>query len=1144
MRNVFDKDILRTVRHSLGRFLAIAAIVALGTGFYAGLRMIGPDMRADADRYYDQTALMDVRVVSTLGLTREDVEALSQVEGVQSAFGAYETDVLARIGQDQYAVRVHSLPQPVDEGASDGEAAIDGRASNGEGATKEAASDAEAVAEEGASGEDGLYGQINKLTLVEGRWPQAADECVLSADRVMATKLSLGDVVTVEGGVGDADEALGVRTFTVVGTVHSPYYVSNTAMGTTSLGSGVVEQFLYVPDAAFDPGLPYTEAFVVVAGAKDVPADSGVYQEKVDAVVQRIEALAPEREQARLEGLKADAQTKLDDARGELEDQRAQAQEELDRAERRLADAQRQIDERQHELDQAQERLEMGRQELADQRAQAQRRLDQAQAQVDEGLEQARQSQDQLPGLRQRRQEAQAQRDRLTEGLAQVNQGLAAVKAALDAPGLSEQEEAAYAAQEQQLEGQRAQLEAGIKQADDGIAQLDEGIAAIEEAPATAERAQQQLFAERQSAEVQLTNTQRTLDDSERQLQEGRAQLEQAQADVVAGRAEYEASKSAALAKLAQAQADLDAAQAEVDDLGLPEWLVMDRTKNPGVVSHGDDAGRIDSIAAVFPLFFFLVAALVALTTMTRMVEEERALIGTFKSLGYSKARIIGRYLAYSAVASTTGSVVGILALSQVLPAVVIQAYSIVYQVPAGPMPVDVPIAASALGLGVGITLLATWGAVYATLRETPAQLLLPRVPKAGKRILLERVKPVWGRFSFSWKVTFRNLFLYKKRLFMTVVGIAGCTALLLTGLGVQNAVNDIIDKQFGQIVHYEAMVELADDANEADREAVRQVLEGDTVAFCASAQTSALIAQGPDGLDISTTVVVPEDPEAFSQLWTMRTREGAEPVALSDDGAVLTEKLATRLGVSVGDEVVFAEQDAMGNATATTHKAKVAGIIENYLRDYAFFTPSAYERAFGEAPEYATRYVELAGAAADPTSNPSDEGHALREAFTQDLRAIDGVKTVAFNDETIDTYRTMLGSVNMVVVVLVAAAAVLAFVVLYNLTNINITERVREIATLKVLGFNRGEVSRYVFRETLILSTMGALVGLAFGVVLEGFVAASAEVDQVMFGRVIHPESFVIAFALTLAFTALVMAMMRKKLDAVDMVESLKSNE
>nr|WP_277927037.1 FtsX-like permease family protein [Adlercreutzia sp. JBNU-10] len=1172
--------------------MAIAAIVALGTGFYAGLRMTCPDMDLAADRYYDGTALMDVRVVSTLGLTDADLDALRAVDGVEAVMGAWETDVMATIGGEQYAVRMHSLPE-----AARGGAVRDG------GAT--------------VASDDGSY--LNRLVLVEGRWPEAPGECLLSVDRVMNAPTAVGDAVTVTEGTGDdVDDVLATRDYVIVGYARTPYYVSSTAMGPTTLGSGTVQQFMYVPRDAFAADYPVTEAFLTVAGAAGEEAGSDAYQAKVDAVMARIEALAPEREEARRAELVAEATEELAEARADYEAERADAERELADARARLDDASAELADGERKLAQGQADYDAGAAELARQRQAAEARLADARTALDASaaeLEGSRASVEQaeadLPALEERWQagadelaaaearwqagydEAAAGRDRAQAAIAQAEDALARIDAALAEarerqqaiPGqlaalraalaaapdeeaaaplraqiaALEQAEAALPGAIAQLEAQRAPVAAGLDQARAGLAQAEEALAQLDRAraeqiePARAElesgraqldqaRAAVAAFrdgearlasgrAEAQAGErearAQLDAAQARLDAAAAELASGRAELESGRADYEQGLVDWEAARAEADEQFADAERKLADAQDDIDAIPAAEWLVMDRTKNYGVASFAADAERIDSIASVFPFIFFLVAALVALTTMTRMVEEERVLIGTYKALGYSKARITSKYLLYAGVASASGAVVGILVLSQVLPAVIMEAYSIIYFVPRGPLPVDLPLALLAAGLGVGVTLVATWAAAAATLRETPAALMLPRAPKAGKRILLERVRPVWRRLSFSWKVTFRNLFRYKKRLVMTVIGIAGCTGLLLVGLGLQNSINDIIDKQYGELVRYNVVVTADDDA---PAEAIDAV--GALMGESALAEEEAMMASGPGASDVMATLVAPVDPAAFQGLWVMREREGHGPLELGDDGVILTEKLATRLGVGPGDVLTLAGQDDLGNATSDTRELMVTGVMENYVSNYVFVGPAAYEAAFGRAPE---------GRSTFGTVGASD---AERAAFADAARATGAAKTIAYNDETIDSYRTMLRSVNLVVVVLVVAAAALAFIVLYNLTNINITERAREIATLKVLGFTAGEVDRYIYREIVLLSIIGALAGLALGVALEGFVVVTAEVDQVMFGRDIHAPSFLIAFALTMLFTFLVMLVMRRKLSAVDMVESLKSNE
>lgn len=1175
MKNAFSKGVLRSITHSLGRFLAIAVIAALGTGFYAGLRMTGPDMRLAADQYFDATHMADLRVVSTLGLSDESLDTLRNVEGVEDVMPAREVDVLATVEDVQYTMRVQSFDAAVAR-ASDTSDGVH------------------------AFSDDESY--LNRLILTSGSWPEGPNECVLMADVVMDGSVAAGDTVTVLEGTQDVDETLSTREYTVTGFVRSSYYVSPTSLGTTSLGSGALDQVMFVGDEGFAADAPYTEAFISVAGAADEAAGSDAYQAKVDEVAQRIEGCGLAA--ARLDEVKSEAQKELDQQRADYETQKADAEAqladgktELDDAAAQLEDAAAQLSSGQAELDSAaatiaasekeladgQAAYDTGAAELAAQRASAEAQLASAQAQIDDAQAQYDQ--------------AMATREELSSQLSQAQSGLDQVNAAIDAnmpaidQGIERAQRIVDGAKENidkldpsdpeydkklaalqswlafgeqtlsELQGQKDSLLSQQAQLDDAVAQLTAGIAQIDAqtagVPEQLSAARDELVAQRVTAEEAFATVQSRLDGAASQLISGRSQLDAGKQSYAAGatelengkaeyasglesyevgRAEYDEKAADAAAQFADAETQLADAQAEIDALEAPEIMVLDRTKNIGAESFVSDAGRIDRIAMVFPFIFFLVAALVSLTTMTRMVEEERVLIGTYKALGYSKARITSKYLIYAVVASGVGAAIGIVALSLFLPYFIMDAYSIIYAVPVRPTPIDPGLALLSAGLGVGITVAATCFAAASTLRETPAALMLPRAPKAGKRILLERIKPLWSRMSFSWKVTARNIFRYKRRFFMAVIGIAGCTALLLTGLGLQNAINDIIDKQFGEVYHYNMVVREADDASQEDTSAVDGILaDAGLESAHAAAHTENMLAarvDDPNGEQQRFELIVPEEPHQFSEYVTMRERVGHDPLSLDGEGVVISEKLANELGLSTGETMLLFDEDAIGNATGEGREVRVSGIMENYVSQYAFATPEAFGKISDEAPAFTTLFVK------------ATEDEAQRAELSDELLAIDGVKTVGFNDETIESYRTMLKSVDAVVVVLVVAAAALAFVVLYNLTNINITERQREIATLKVLGFNTREVNAYIYRETLLLSAIGVLVGCVLGIFMEGFVVVTAEVDQVMFGREIHALSFVIAFVLTMLFSVLVTLFMRKKLSDIDMVESLKSVE
>lgn len=1095
----FRKEVLRSITHSWGRFLAIAVMAALGCGFYAGLRMTGPDMRLAGDEYYDATELCDLRVVSSLGMSDEQVDMLRGVEGVSGVMSAYEADAISQLAGVQYTLRYHSL----DVDAAKASSCDDGMH---------------------VRSDDDDY--VNRPILVEGSWPESDDECLLSADNVWTSPVHIGDTVELLEGTQDLDGVFATRTFTVTGFVRSSYYTCTTNTGATSLGSGELSSFVFVPEGAFAADYPYTEAFLTVDGAAGEAWPEKAYQQRVDAVAQRLNDLAPQLSASRIEQLQRDAQAELDDKRAEFEREKTDAIAQMDDAQAQLDDASVQLDSAAAQLSSAaaqlsnsQVQLAQGESELASGRAQH----DSGTAQLAEQREQAQsaiaQAQAQLDAAQAQYDQAMAQRSQLET---QLEQARAA-----------------------QLADVAAQLEAAIAQIDAQTAGAPDQLAAGRaELDAQREQAASQLSA----AQAQLDSAQSQLDDAAARLASGRAKYAVGQQSYEQGRAEYESGlaeqrsgqseldgkRAEAQQRFADAERQLADAQAEIDAIADKDAsvYVLDRSKNLGAESFRSDAGRMDQIAAVFPLMFFLVAALVSLTTMTRMVEEERVLIGTYKALGYSNARITSKYLIYAVVASAVGAAVGIALLSQFLPWFIMNAYSIMYMVPCMPTPVNPGVAASAAGLGVGITVAATWFAAAATLRECPASLMLPRAPKAGKRILLERIRPLWSRMTFSWKVTARNLFRYKRRFFMAIIGIAGCTALLLTGLGLQNAINDIIDKQYGEVYSFNTIVRMdADEADQTAKDAVSDAVSSDGQEFTWVSTENKIARASEGGAEHRLELVCSQDPQQLQRFVQMRERAGGRPLTLDSGGAIISEKLASQLGVSVGDTLTLYDEDGIGNLVGDGHAVTVAGVMENYVSQYAYVTADVYEQAMGQPAEFATVYADL-GEGVD------------RAAFSDQLLSMDGVKTVTYSDETIGSYRTMLKTVDSVVVVLVVAAALLAFVVLYNLTNINITERAREIATLKVLGFTSREVDAYIFRETILLSVIGAAIGLVLGVFMEGFVITTAEVDQVMFGRDIHAASFAIAFALTMVFSGIVAFAMRGKLRRIDMVESLKSNE
>lgn len=1197
MRHPFATELVRSIRSSLTRFLAIVGIVGLGCGFYAGLSMTGQDMRHASDLFYDGTRLYDLRVVSTYGLTEDQVGSIAAVEGVDEAAGGYAADIMVLLNGERYAMRIMSCD-------------LDAARSS-------------QVDETGACVASDDDGYLNRLVLASGDWPSCPDECVLSADRVVGEPVEVGDTVEVLYGTAGLDDVLVYRTFTVSGLVHSSFYPSNVTLGYTNLGSGMIQQFMFVSPDAFSSGLPYTEVFVTVDGARDLLGGSDVYQARVDEVAQRIEDMGLA--ELRLAQIKADAEAELAEAQaaydegvaeadGELGDAEAElaaALDELEAAERAIADGQRDLDagiatlaaaraEAERQLAAARATLEANGRTLDEAERQlgmTQAAIDAACAELDAGAAAWEEQRAQLVSAREDLLSVKDALDALAELSAvegvpteeQLSEARIKVEAALEAArelygsGLIDPESEEVRARMEALaddviaelegidfeadpqevfEALRAVAPAMIGKVgaaiDEAVAEIDagtaQGDAAIADAAAKLDQAQaardaidagraelaagwQTYYDQAARAEAQLASAQRTLDDAAAQLASARRQLAEGREQYEEGLATFNNSRAEVDSRLADAAAQLAAARADIDGLKAPSVYVLDRTMNMGVASHRDDSMRIDAIARVFPLIFFLVAALVSLTTMTRMVEDERIEIGTHKALGFSTARITAKYVAYAALAGIVGSLIGIAVLSQLLPWVIQTAYAILYNVPllAFPMPIDARIAATSSGFGIGVTLLAIFGAATATLKEVPATLMLPRAPKAGKRILLEHIGIIWRNLSFSWKVTCRNLFRYKRRLAMTIIGIAGCTALLLTGLGLHDSIWDIISYQFENdhpITRYNVIVGMEPGASAEDMDAVEALLAktggGDAFARfdLENMQIGSASYEGTSAVQVN----VVDEYAPFAALVDLRERRGGAHLELGPDSVILTEKMAGRLGVSVGDTVILYDQDEIGNATGAGYGFIITGICENYVYHYLYVGADAWEAVMGRP---GAQDSVLAHVASDEQTR-TDVAAALADE--------DAVSTVIFNTETIDSYRKSLSSVNLVVIVLVIAAATLAFIVLYNLINIQLIERTREIASLKVLGFDRREVAAYLFRETILLVIAGALAGLALGVVMEGFVVVTAEVDAVMFGRDIHPPSFLIAFGLTLVFSLIVMVAIVPKLQRIDMVESLKS--
>ena len=1110
MPHALFTEITRTIKGSLARFLAIAGIVALGCGFFAGLKMASPDMQEAAHTFYANQHLYDLRVISTLGLSEKDVHALASVEGVEAVMPSRTVDVMATLTSSQSTARVSSFRS----------------------------------------------GELNQPIVVEGRLPQGPYECVMSADPKKRADISLGQQIELP------DTSNGVHlkggSYTVVGFVNAPTYPYVSNFGTTSLGNGIVQQFVYVTEDAFANDDPYTEVYLTVQGATRYKSGSSAYQSAVDSVAERIAQMNPSLAALRLQELKDDAQAQLDEARQKLEQSRQEAADKLGDAQKKLDDAEAQISAQQQKLADGQRQYDAGRQQLTASRYRAEQQFAHAEAQIAASEAQIAQGTAELSagearyqaGLAafnagqatfiQQKSAFEAGRDAFLVGLAA--QGITAstleeAQQQLNALGLPTSQADALLATQAQISAAEAELASQQQALAAAREELYQRTTQLHEAESQLAQARQDLAEARLATADQLSAAQEKLAASLSRLNAGQTALQSAEAQTTEGRQSLEDQRAEVEKQLADGQAKIDEAQKKIDELKEPDVYVLDRTKEIGVAAYQADSERINDIANVFPLMFFLVAALVSLTSMTRMVSEERTLIGVHKALGYLTVQIAAKYLLYALSASLLGAVIGIACLSQVLPGVIVSAYGSIYTIPNGGAPYPIQLDSALLsGLsGIGITLLSTTAAVLSSLKEEPSSLMLPKAPKAGSKILLERVKPLWSRLSFSWKVTIRNLVRYKRRLIMTLVGIAGCTALLLVAFGLRDSISDIIDNQWPAISHYDYIVGMTSDVSEEEADQINAQLNQVGATNIHRITRENVLLESPTqkaGSLTRTTIMTSNSLQDLTGLATLRNRLSGQAIELGEDSVVITEKLAKRLGVGVGDTIQVYAQDRIGNASGEPSTLTITGVAENYVGSYLYVGPSAWHS------------LGIQDDATDGWYATLHENQTTRDTFGEKLINQAGVATVDDVNEAIHTYKESLAVVNRVVAILIVAAALLAFIVLYNLTNINIEERIREIASLKVLGFTRHEVDAYVFREIALLAVFGALFGLVLGTYLEGFVVQTAEIDLVMFGRAIHAPSYWFAFGLTLVFSLLVYVAMRPKLKNIDMVESLKSVE
>lgn len=1064
MKSMMKRNTFREIKKSFGRYFAILAIIALGVAFFSGLKITQSVMVHSADVYLKDLQFYDYRLVSTLGFTEENVEALAEKEDVRAAEGAISAEILYKdAGENERVIKMHSITE-----------------------------------------------KVNKLKLVAGEMPQSADECVV--DSALFSEDAIGSkLVLSENNTADDLDKFAYKEYTITGLVQSPCYIQF-ERGNTSIGNGRISGFAYILKDGF--AVDYdTEIYIKFDEDYDIYSDE--YDSYMDAKEADWEAYTKEQADIRYEKIVKDAQDELDEKKEELEEKRAEAEVELESAKQQLTDGETEISDGKNQIASAKTELSAKASEL-------QSGKDALSSKAAE-LESASQ---QISG----------QESALAAKKAEYEQGLNAYLAAKQQ--VTDQRNSLEAAKAQLTENtpgyeeMLAQIEAGLTEVAGAEAELNAKNAELEAAAGQLSSAESQLAAAKQqiedgknalaAAEAELMDGENQLAAAKEQIEEKEDQLEAAETELADGLLQYQENQSEFDEQMQDADDQIADAQSKIDEIEKPETYVLDRNTNVGYVCLKNDSGVVKGIANVFPVFFFLVAALICMTTMNRMVEEQRTQIGVLKALGFSEGKIMGKYLFYSGSAAISGTLIGYVLGIHFFPLVIITAYGIVYKMGGIYYVSDLPLALVSLTVAVLCSVGTTWLSCHKELKEVAADLMRPKAPKAGKRVFLEHVPFIWKRLKFLQKVSVRNIVRYKKRFFMMVIGISGCTALLVMGFGVRDSVVAVADQQYEEIQLYDIGVTLKAGKmpGEADLKSLDSALEKENAAgMYAMEKTIDLVT---DKGTKSIHMVAVENPDEVGDFISLHTKK-QEPIAYPKEGeAVLSKKVAETYAVKKGDTILLRDSDN------NEMHLKVTGICENHIYNYVYIAPESYEKQIGDVV-FKNVYVRLPDA-----SDIHEVSAALMKA--------DGVTAVTVNSDMLSRISQMMSCMNYIVIIIIICAGALAFIVLYNLNNINITERVREIATIKVLGFYPKETASYVFRENMVLTAIGCGLGLILGKWFHRFVMGEIQIDMVSFNVQINAVSYLFSVLLTMGFAWIVNCMMTGKLERINMAESLKS--
>ena len=1066
--NILFKYSIKEIFVNRKRFISIMLMALLGVGFFAGLVASGPDMRDSLDKFLDDTNTYDINIVSTLGLTNEDVDEIKKIKNTENVHGIYSKDISFKTDDKEFIFKAIEYSE-----------------------------------------------KINTPILLDGKLPENNNECVVEQDFLIDSGFKIGDNIEI-----DEDDELKANSFKIVGSVKSPIYVSM-ERGTTSLGDGTIDYYLYLNKDVFDMDY-YPNIYLNVNSAKIEKITTNKYNELVENVYKDIENIKEERETQRYNNIKEEASEKLQESIDEYEKGKKEGEEELKKAKDKIEDSEKEIKNAENELETGKTKAKKEISNAKTEISSSENKLKKSEKEYEEGLEKY------SKGVK----EYNSNKSKLESSLDVLNDNLKKLK------DLKEEIEKQIALIEDEIKNGNLENEDKLVLLKNQLSDLNSNIKEIESN-------KNKINNELSSAEKELNKTKKALDSAKKEIDNGYKELEKgkkelssresslnnqfakAEKEIEDGKKEIEDAKETLEKEEKKFNEEIKDAEKEIEDAkedieGIKEgkWYIFDREDDTGFSSFIDSINSMNNIATLFPIIFYLVAILISSTSMSRMVEEERGDIGTLKALGYSNLRIINKYIAYSLLSTVLGGIIGMFIGFILIPTVVWENYSIIYY-----LPEFYPKLRFSYGiLGTVIAVICITGSTvhsaYKELRDEPSSLMRPKSPKMGKKVILEKIPFIWKRLNFSSKTTVRNVFRYKKRALMTIIGISGCTALILAGFGLRDSIKDIAEYQYGRVFEYDLVVSL----NKEDEELVNLVKNSDIVESV-SLTDSLSGSISAEGIKRDTSIIVVENTEDFKNIANLRDIDSGNIIDLSNEGVLISDKLASLLEIEKGENITLTDSDN------NEFEYKVLGIVENYIGHYVYINKDLYESKENDF-NINTLFIKY------------KEGNNDNEAFEEMLLDDNSVTSITVVENSLEHVRDLLKSLDLVVMILIVSSALLAFVVLYNLANVNISERVREIATLKVLGFYDKEVDNYINRESIILTCIGIVIGLIAGVFLTGFVISTCETENMRFARNILLHSYIYSILITSVFSIIVNFATHFVLKKINMVESLKSIE